>query len=63
MLVTLTARELAPNANIIAAVREAENQHLLKQSGADTTVVTSDSPAPGGANSKNYSKKDVSRQQ
>lgn len=40
VLVTLTARELAPKAQIIAAVREGENQHLLKQSGADTTVVT-----------------------
>src|ERR1700733_12086120 len=29
VLVTLTARELAPNAKIIAAVREGENQHLL----------------------------------
>lgn len=42
VLVTLTARELAPHAKIIAAVREAENQHLLQQSGADTTVVTSE---------------------
>src|SRR6476660_3310846 len=42
VLVTLTARELAPNAKIISAVREAENQHLLQQSGADTTVVTSE---------------------
>ena len=42
VLVTLTARELAPNAKIIAAVREAENQHLLQQSGADSTVVTSE---------------------
>ncbi len=42
VLVTLTARELAPNAKIIAAVREAENQHLLEQSGADSTVVTSE---------------------
>ena len=42
VLVTLTARELAPKAKIIAAVREAENQHLLQQSGADTTVVTSE---------------------
>ena len=42
VLTTLTARELAPKAKIIAAVREAENQHLLKQSGADTTVVTSE---------------------
>ena len=42
VLVTLTARELAPNAQIIAAAREAENQHLLKQSGANTTVVSSE---------------------
>lgn len=42
VLVTLTARELAPNAKIIAAVREAENTHLLEQSGANTTVVTSE---------------------
>lgn len=42
VLVTLTARELAPKAKIIAAVREAENQHLLRQSGADSTVVTSE---------------------
>ena len=42
VLVTLTARELAPNAKIIAAVREAENQHLLRQSGADSTVVSSE---------------------
>ncbi len=42
VLVTLTARELAPNAKIIAAVREGENQHLLRQSGADSTVVTAE---------------------
>ncbi|MGZ5363646.1 MAG: potassium channel family protein, partial [Mycobacterium sp.] len=42
VLITLTARELAPNAKIIAAVREAENQHLLEQAGADSTVVTSE---------------------
>ncbi|MDV3132222.1 potassium channel family protein [Mycobacterium sp. 29Ha] len=42
VLVTLTARELAPGAKIIAAVREAENQHLLEQAGADSTVVTSE---------------------
>lgn len=42
VLVTLTARELAPQAKIISAVREAENQHLLEQSGADSTVVTSE---------------------
>ena len=42
VLVTLTARELAPDAKIIAAVREAENRHLLLQSGADSVVVSSD---------------------
>ncbi|MCV7219314.1 potassium channel family protein [Mycolicibacterium elephantis] len=41
-LVTLTARELAPKAKIIAAVRETDNEHLLKQSGADSTVVTAE---------------------
>ena len=29
-LVTLTAREVAPNATIVASIREAENQHLLQ---------------------------------
>ena len=42
VLVTLTARELAPKAKIVAAVREAENRHLLKQSGADSVVVSSE---------------------
>ncbi|MGV0735763.1 potassium channel family protein [Mycobacterium syngnathidarum] len=42
VLVTLTARELAPDAQIIVAAREAENQHLLTQSGADSTVVSSE---------------------
>ncbi|OBI74534.1 TrkA family potassium uptake protein [Mycobacterium sp. E740] len=41
-LVTLTAREVAPKAKIIAAVRESDNEHLLKQSGADSTVVTAE---------------------
>lgn len=41
-LVTLTAREVAPDAKIVAAIREAENQHLLKQSGADSVVVSSE---------------------
>ncbi len=40
VLVTLTARELNPKATIVAAVREAENVHLLRQSGA-TSVITS----------------------
>lgn len=42
VLVTLTSRELAPDAKIIASVREAENRHLLLQSGADSVVVSSD---------------------
>lgn len=42
VLVTLTARELAPKARIVSAVREAENVHLLRQSGADSVVVSSE---------------------
>jgi voltage-gated potassium channel len=42
VLVTLTAREIAPNVKIVASVREAENQHLLKQSGADSVVVSAE---------------------
>ncbi|MFY9337098.1 MAG: potassium channel family protein [Mycobacterium sp.] len=42
VLVTLTARELAPEAQIIASVREGENRHLLLQSGADSVVVSSE---------------------
>ncbi|MGX7825101.1 potassium channel family protein [Actinokineospora sp. 24-640] len=42
VLITLTARELAPNAQIVAAVRETENVHLLRQSGANQVVVSSE---------------------
>jgi voltage-gated potassium channel len=42
VLVTLTARELAPKAKIVASIREAENHHLLRQSGADSVVVSSE---------------------
>ncbi len=42
VLVTLTARELAPLAHIVAAVRERENVHLLRQSGADSVVVSAE---------------------
>jgi voltage-gated potassium channel len=41
VLMTLTVRELDPDALIIAAAREAENVHLLKQSGADSVILTS----------------------
>jgi voltage-gated potassium channel len=42
VLVTLTAREISPKAKIVAAIREAENQHLLQRSGADSVVVSSE---------------------
>ncbi|MQY28333.1 Glutathione-regulated potassium-efflux system protein KefC [Nocardia sp. RB56] len=42
VMVTLTARELNPAAKIVAAIRESENTHLLKQSGADSVVVSSE---------------------
>lgn len=42
VLVTLTAREMAPEVTITAAVREAENVHLLRQSGADSVVVSAE---------------------
>jgi voltage-gated potassium channel len=41
VLVTLTARELAPHTQVVASVREEENVHLLRQSGADPVVVSS----------------------
>ena len=42
VLITLTARELNPKTQIVAAVREAENVHLLRQSGATQVVVSSE---------------------
>ncbi|MEY3019851.1 MAG: hypothetical protein RLZZ272_835 [Actinomycetota bacterium] len=42
VLTTLTARELAPGARIIASVREEENRHLLEQSGADSVITSSE---------------------
>jgi voltage-gated potassium channel len=44
VLITLTARELNPQATISASVREEENVHLLHQSGA-TSVITSSAAA------------------
>lgn len=41
-LVTLTARELNEQIPIAVAVREAENAHLLSQSGATTVVLSSE---------------------
>ncbi|MBS4729101.1 potassium channel protein [Mycobacterium sp. SM1] len=42
VLATLTAREIAPTAKIIAAVREGDNKHLLLRSGADLVVTSSE---------------------
>lgn len=41
VLVVLTARSLAPTVRIIARVEEAENEKLLRQSGADATILPS----------------------
>ena len=41
VLATLTARELNPDATIVAAVREEENVHLLHQSGANSVITSS----------------------
>ena len=41
VLITLTAREHNASATIVAAVREEENAHLLRQSGADSVITSS----------------------
>ena len=43
VLITLTARELNRSAAIASAVREEENAHLLRQSGADSVITSSGS--------------------
>jgi len=42
VLATLTARDLAPEALLVAAVLEDENAHLLRQSGADEVITSSE---------------------
>lgn len=42
VLVTLTARQLAPAARIVAAIDESDNMHQLRQSGADSVVISSE---------------------
>jgi voltage-gated potassium channel len=42
VLATLTTRQLNPDAYIVAAVREADNVPLVRQSGADSVVTSSD---------------------
>lgn len=43
VLVTLTARSLNPDATIIVSVREEENAAIIKHSGADSVITSSDS--------------------
>jgi voltage-gated potassium channel len=38
VLITLTAREMNPDVTIVSGVREADNLHLLTQSGADSVI-------------------------
>ena len=42
MLTTLTVRQLAPGITVVAAVREEENADLVRQSGADSVITSSD---------------------
>lgn len=42
VLITLTVRQINPDVPVAAAVREAENALLLRQSGATTVITTSD---------------------
>jgi len=42
-LITLTARELNPSATIVSAVKDRENAHLLRESGARSVVIASES--------------------
>jgi voltage-gated potassium channel len=42
ILCVLNARQLNKDAHIVAAVRESDNVHLVKQSGADSVVTSSD---------------------
>ncbi len=41
VLITLTARQIAPDATIVSGAREEENAKLLRQSGADSVVISS----------------------
>ena len=42
VLVVLAARQMNPGALIVAAVRERDNEEVIRQSGADQVVVSSD---------------------
>jgi voltage-gated potassium channel len=41
-LTVLTVRQLAPGVSVVAAIREEENADLLRQSGADSVITSSD---------------------
>jgi voltage-gated potassium channel len=41
-MTTLTVRQLARNVNVVAAIREQENADLVRQSGADSVITSSD---------------------
>ena len=43
VLVTLTARRLAPTATLVASARESQNSAVLRQSGADVVIPTAES--------------------
>ncbi|MEI6363124.1 MAG: NAD-binding protein [Actinomycetes bacterium] len=43
ILITLTARRLAPMAKIVAAAREAQNADIIRQSGANNVIPTAES--------------------
>jgi voltage-gated potassium channel len=43
VLVTLTARRLAPTATLVASARESQNIPVLRQSGADVVIPTAES--------------------
>jgi voltage-gated potassium channel len=43
VLVTLTARRLAPHATLVASARESQNIPVLRQSGADVVIPTAES--------------------
>ena len=42
VLVTLTARRMAPQVTVVATAREAENAELLEQSGASSVIISSE---------------------
>lgn len=54
VLMTLSARELNSEATIVGSVREEENAHLLRQSGANSVIVTAASAGRLLGNATNH---------